>query len=330
MQGLPIQLVEQLRIDPRTIRRIAPGYSGASVWIVDTVNGPRAIKRWPVGTTIDRIGDVHRLVQRTDAMPHPDRLGDQTWHVDASGIYDSVAWIDGEPIGVDDGPLVVEAAKLIAKFHTQVNSRDTGDPIAAWMSATSPTLVQRGRSIDDALKVLASGEMNSLRSHRDNRVRDAQLWIESNLEPILRSEVYPLQIAASVPRPTGWTLRDVHRQHILFHDRSPIAIIDPDAIRKDWPLIDLARWIGSFEVAQSDLSNRITESLALWNTGCRCRPVGDEAELIERLIRISTWLTFFQWTRWLWIEEKVFLVPRADQVDRWQFWWRRSLALQGH
>lgn len=344
LQGLPKPLVDLLRIDLGSVDRIKPGFSGATVWSAETESGKRAIKRWPVGTTVDRVADVHRVVGRTDVMPKLDRIGAQTWFCDGGRIYESAGWLDGSVVDGDQCRGAISAATLMADFHRQSNADGMPTNSDLWLPrSTSPTLHSRIKATERWMAAIESGRLGRIAEAGCVEAGfveagfaeavSASRWIDSHAAASLKQHSAAICRFASVPRPSGWTLRDVHREHILFHEHNTseigaVGIIDSDAIRIDTPVIDLARWIGSFDVPGDQIDEIVAAYFERWHQRWPIDLIGDEPEVIGSLIRLSTWLTLLQWTDWLWIEPKRFDAPRADQIARWQFWYRRSLTLQ--
>ncbi|MEO9592349.1 phosphotransferase [Rhodopirellula bahusiensis] len=127
----------------------------------------------------------------------------------------------------------------------------------------------------------------------------------------------------------SWVLRDVHREHILLDEsRETVAgIIDHDAMDWDCPIVDLARWSGSFPVQLDEClsASRLELALTGYNRiasakygveladGGRGRsfhlqsPTPEELALGETLVRLNAWVGMANWVDWIGLRRRVFV-----------------------
>ncbi|KLU06625.1 hypothetical protein RISK_001380 [Rhodopirellula islandica] len=136
----------------------------------------------------------------------------------------------------------------------------------------------------------------------------------------------------------AWVLRDVHREHILFSaNRERVTgIIDHDAMDWDCPVVDLARWAGSFPVQLEQRSaitrlglavdgyNRIASAnhgLGLAD-GAEARPfflqspTPEELALSETLLRLNAWVGMANWVDWIGLRRRVFFSSPESLSNR--------------
>lgn len=339
---IPPPILSAYQIDPASVRPMPPGFSGATVWSVRTPRGRRAIKRWPVGTTVDRVARVHAVVCRSSVMPAMDRVGGQTFVQIDGSIFESARWIAGSPAAADDAAARDAGVDWIAKFHAEQGSAEP---------STSRVLGDRLRRLDQAIIRSRDGKFQSqlrqLASHDRCEVRSMARWIAGRLPSLLHRQRSSLAMHADQIRPIRWVLRDVHRDHILFRGGEPRAIIDGDAIRRDWAGVDLARWIGSFDVTAGELPTVVAAAVRRWRAALDPAPVAGRAAMrplmagsamadegamkivdevardaatVCDLVAVSTFLTAEQWTRWLWIDRRETPGGWAAGYRRWQWW----------
>lgn len=126
----------------------------------------------------------------------------------------------------------------------------------------------------------------------------------------------------------SWVLRDVHREHILFDEsrEEVTGIIDHDAMDWDCPIVDLARWAGSFPVqlegqlnaGRLDLAvegyNRVSSAIGgveLADGGPARSfllesPTPEELALGATLLRLNAWVGMANWVDWIGLRRRVF------------------------
>lgn len=126
----------------------------------------------------------------------------------------------------------------------------------------------------------------------------------------------------------NWALRDVHREHILFDESRQMVkgIIDHDAMDWDCPVVDLARWAGSFPVQLEGVLSASRLDLAVEGyarissancgvelaDGARPRsfliksPTPEELALGATLLRLNAWVGMANWVDWIGLRRRVF------------------------
>ncbi|GAB5514409.1 MAG: phosphotransferase [Rhodopirellula baltica] len=126
----------------------------------------------------------------------------------------------------------------------------------------------------------------------------------------------------------NWVLRDVHREHILFDESRETVngIIDHDAMDWDCPVVDLARWAGSFPVQLEGLlsASRLELAVEGYNriSSANCgveladggqarsflvkSPTPEEIALGATLLRLNAWVGMANWVDWIGLRRRVF------------------------
>lgn len=150
------------------------------------------------------------------------------------------------------------------------------------------------------------------------------------LEPWLRRPVH-----------SEWILGDVHRDHIFFSGKTlfagrtrldsnmpqvdvPLAaeipfvgadtlreasgLLDFDALRKDSPAADLARWGASFQASKSrEPGDRAAYIGSLVAEYSKIRPFSDQdRRLAEQLVAVAPWINLGNWVCWLVLGTRIF------------------------
>lgn len=230
------------------IDRLSGGLSGAAVYRCDVDGRGYALKRWPEGTSAARVDEVHDVLRRArktlGLVPElfPSLFGSTRLSWDAAH-FELASWVPGVAVGDRDEEraTIVDAvrrgAAAIGAFHEATRCWGEGDALApavlrrlgriAELQRRLPEALARGQSPTPMIAMAAEW----LRRHGNVRLKEAA----ARLEP-WAARMVPVQVV----------LRDIHRQHILFHEGVVSGIVDFDAVGKDAIATDLARWVGGF------------------------------------------------------------------------------------
>jgi Ser/Thr protein kinase RdoA (MazF antagonist) len=319
-----------IRIEP-----IPPGLSGAVVFRARGRDGRLyAIKGWPVGTSPDRIGEVHGVMRRArgsrcKVVPHLFSTAAGKTVISSGRRYWEVAeWLPGAPAPVGAPPSAIEAgASAIARFHQAA-------AVAAIPPRPAPAVAVRRQRLTELLRILPEIRVASFAPPRDavpggefrpggedTRGLNSAITAGCRLLGERWAAVHP-QIANLLERfaaarvPLRIVLRDVHREHVLMGGTYHVSgLIDYDAVREDTPATDLARWIAGFLVAPDVtdatlVAGRLREGAEdrrwdqVWQAGLagyrRSAPLTEQEEqLARRLLFASAWISLANWAVWL-------------------------------
>ncbi|QDV71577.1 Phosphotransferase enzyme family protein [Rosistilla carotiformis] len=319
MNEIPASILHQL-LAPRGATQIEPaasgwGLSGARVYRVEVDGTSYCLRRWPLGTEIARVDQVHRfmtaarsggcvLVPEVGCQPGaPARI------VSDNGVWDLTRWMPGRCLSRDELSVerIEQAAAAIASIHRSLAAVDCQDQVA-------PAVLARITRIDQLLqdnpfaRALASPPPLQSLAHRATA-----LWNANHL-----SIRYRLHEATAVGVKTQWVLRDVHLEHLLFDNlgsatESVSAIVDYDAVRIDTPATDLARFLGSCGGIPLQWYNA---AIAAYR---RIQPLDATSERLIPLLDAATCLiASANWTQWLCVENRRFDAGAEKAADRFR------------
>ena len=312
------------------------GFSGASVFRCKTNRDQHdiALKCWPEGTTSSRIAEVHR-VQKLVAdngcvyVPKLLRLStqrstqrstqstQQTWFTNRNRIWDACTWLPGEPLSFDaDADSILKGARAIANFHRF--SSVAGTSLSTEVPAINNRL-RRAKELNTILPQVFSASVSAgsplIRKSVNQAIDLLRLhWAIASAQ-IIRS----MKRHAGIPLPIQYVLRDVHREHILFHDNEPAGLIDFDALRVDTLATDYVRWVGSFALGKgrTEIWRQIASDFF---SDSPFRNSGDDAHfLLLDLHYGTTWISIGNWAVWLALERRNFSLGDeiiAARIDR--------------
>ena len=239
--------------------------------------------------------------------------GDRVWQ-----LFD---WRPGQPAPRDAGDDVLLAGGgAIAEIHRAFNGTSTEmgsefDGLAC--------LVDRREAIE-RLQTAAADHLRppplSLLSERIAKqladpsdpaaaylafsLHDAHDVLAGTLRPAIAAfdeEIADLRRENARPA-VGWTLRDGHRENVLFAQGKVSAVIDCDSLRVDALAMDLARWAVDFTTGQSP-GQRLAAAVAGYDERATSRGGGRLSQTDQRLaaaiLNISRPLTLVHWLTWL-------------------------------
>lgn len=309
MISLPPSVRRSL-IAPHRIVNVSAVGGGLSGALVFRCQGEHAfaLRRWP-RTPLDRIREVHRVIAAAHGcelfpnwMKTPD--GDDLVQDSDGFVWDLSQWMNGNPLQTSAALDEIQAGgTAICEAHRHL--RVTGTQVGP-----SPGITARLNRIDqlERLIPMAISQEHSVPPELSQVLSDAKQvlvgWNAAASEirgrlTKYRSSVFRLQ----------YVLRDIHRQHILFQDGTPSAILDFDAIQVDTPLLDLSRWIADFDLFREDPRAVIDASLAGYHQEC-VFPTrsggGDERKLLRLLAAATTWIGLANWVIWIALESRQF------------------------
>lgn len=304
----------------------AGGFSGASIWKLESAQGPLCVRRWPAEhPNVERLRFIHsvQFVARQNGLlyvPEP-KLTERgsTFCQDVEGrLWEVTEWMPGIPAlspdasmnadQVGDLPhgqvpleLLRRAIGSLAKFHIAVECH------AQDCEAESPSPGLTAR-LEFCEKLLGGG-LNTAR----NSLPRSPSFLRSDLESIfqlavpripgLRKRLKAVVIQRFRLQPC---LRDIWHDHILFENGDVSGIIDFGAVAYETIATDIARLLSSVESHIPDA----------WDAGIEAYTETRNLSPFERhvlpLFREATVvLSGFNWIRWLAVDDRKFEDERA-------------------
>ncbi|KAA1257770.1 Phosphotransferase enzyme family protein [Rubripirellula obstinata] len=313
MPRLPMRLIDDLGWAGRlkSVAEMPAGFSGARVFRVTLDSGDVfAAKQLPSGVSADRIAEVHSVWQ---ALPGADFTELPTLMSFADGstcrsidsrYWEVSSWVPGDPLLADaDAGQIERGAALIGRAHAAsrrilmreqrsssireryLRLRSIGETSKTVLPTlkTAPEIAAKYSGNDPAFIATYSRAVSLLNGG----------WPASS-ERLLRS----IERMTEQTLPCIYVFRDVHREHLLF-ERDRTHVIDFDAMRVDSPMLDLARWIGSFDLADQSPQNSIWQSsLAAYQRETTFINVGTSDQLIT-LHQATSWASLANWVDWV-------------------------------
>ncbi|WP_417739690.1 aminoglycoside phosphotransferase family protein [Rosistilla oblonga] len=319
MNEIPESILHQL-LAPRGATRIEPaasgwGLSGARVYRVEADGTSYCLRRWPLGTEIARVDQVHRFMTAARSggcllVPEVGcRQAAPTRIASDNCVWDLTRWMPGRCLSRDELslPRIEQAAAAIASIHQSVAAVDCQDQVAPAVLARIARIDQLTHNNPFDRALASPPPLQSL-------ARRAMVLWNANHASIR----YRLQEAAAVRVRTQWVLRDVHLEHLLFDNlgdaaETVSAIVDYDAVRIDTPATDLARFLGSFGGIPPQWYNA---AIASYRRIC---PLAADSERLIPLLDAATHLiASANWTQWLCVENRRFDAGAEKAVDRFR------------
>lgn len=222
------------------------GLSNAIVYRVDSDAGVFALKCWPPLTSLERAQSIHDFQRSlfSPQWPLVPRLitwADGSTLLDCGSTYWELSeWKPGEPVEninmISDGQLW-SAVDSIVKLHEcgiAYGSQFRVPPgVVERIERLTHYLDSPQTEIDRYIARMDSHELSmSMRKIQDTFRRRG---------PAARETLRKI----AVPTRCFWVMRDLWREHVLYHEETVVGIIDFGAARIDTPLLDLARFLGS-------------------------------------------------------------------------------------
>ncbi|WP_160149276.1 phosphotransferase [Roseiconus lacunae] len=280
-----------------------------------------ALKCWPAGASIQRVTQIHRVVSelaiRTRIIPkYRAALNGQTLVADQQGrLWELATWVNGQPIAQDaDWELVRKGAQAIGLVHRTLRELKPW-PALSPSAAIEERLDRIRRGSVTLQTCLASKTVGSVPQELCWRVSDACHVLRLHWERKCHQIGAELGEFRGVDLPQHWILRDVHQEHLLFDAGQVTGIIDFDAMRVDSPLVDFARWLGSFQCFWQAPAQIAEQTLAECSPGTPFPALpATSSKLLVAIARASLWISLANWVVWLIDESRQF--PDLDRVQR--------------
>jgi homoserine kinase type II len=288
----------------RRIQPLASGFSGSELWKVTAESGEYGLRRWPEGTTTQRLVFIHSFQRRLrdsglNFVPVPATAsGDQTSVLRDGRLWELCSWMPGQA----DFRQHPSPARLAAAMRALARIHQAAAQIPGQTSlGRSPGIAARLAQLQ---QLLASGmeriEASVARQRRDwdhlaqricQRFRD----LSPRVEPQLAA-------AATISGPLFPCLRDIWHDHVLFTGDDVTGIIDFGAARTESPAGDVARLVGSLV---GDHAEGWRAALAMY-AGVASPLAADLYQLIRAFDASGVLLSGINWLNWLYVEERQF------------------------
>lgn len=316
-----------------SIRAVRGGLSGSAVFVCEVGERKFAMKRWPTGTSAQRVEEVHCVVaqsqQTLPIVPELFRSSFASSRVAYEGHqYELAQWMEGTAFtrlqpedeiaaaailadrtqSNEPSPAILAAVErggeAIARFHDSV--RRTSGPMVP-----APAVLRRLGRIEQLRRDLPKAIRNT--ETLSPVLRAASKWLDRQGPSRLDSAHQILGPWISRMVPTQMVLRDVHRQHILFRDGVVTGLVDFDAVGLDTIATDLARWVGDFAEKNADLP--ILMAAATRGYLRFAAISGCELDLASAIAEASSIVLLANWVVWAGLGQRNFS-GCSDLVDR--------------
>jgi len=284
------------------------GLSDATVWRVDTTEGPLRLKAYPgkgaaAAACFARQSLLAELANRLPlvAAPLPTAEGKFTFATQEC-CWELTRWLPGEPLPTGKLPpqTIRDAMRALARFHLACQeagpvdrrkpeaARDRLERLRSWYAKPAPTP--------------ANTPHVALREPYQ-RLRDAVGGIG---RPRLLELEWRLAEAADVEMPVIHCWGDARRENMLWDGTTVTGLIDFAALRLDSPAVDLASLVGS--LCECDRSAAAAAMQAYHSIR---QIVVEERRLTEALLACWPVLTAANWLTWLGDPEFIVRDPAA-------------------
>ena len=235
--------------DALTWHRAASGFSGAVVWRGhDTTGAPRvALKGWPQGIAVERVGQVHLWMSRAVHLPFVPKVLASTRGASAvladGRVWDACQWKSGAPSAVPTADTVRAACEAVARLHL------------CW-----PAVAERRpcRGVAARLDILT--DHRALIENWNRALPPVHPELDLLLRQAAREVARVADSATLALRPwAAWPLaqqpcvRDLRGEHVLFEGDRVSGIIDYGAMAVDHPAVDLARLLDDYSAMDRTL-----------------------------------------------------------------------------
>ncbi len=288
----------------------AGGFSGARLWRWQTAEGDWCLRRWPAGSSRDRLRWIHQVVARASetvdclAVPLSRRCGDRVYE-HCGHLWEVSRWLPGQA-DFEQRPSfrrLTAAMARLAAFHQSV-ANDGG---SADSFGFSPGLMERRKRLHGWLQVDWNRWESACRTGAQQVPLPEQWWttILEAARSLVPLAADAISEAPSASLPMQPCLRDIWHDHVLFIGDQVTGIVDYDAIQVESVAGDIARLLGSM----------VGEDEQAWQVGLEAYQQQRPLSSAERLgITAFDWgnvvLSGLQWLAWLYADGRRF--------DDWQ------------
>ncbi len=301
------------------------GFSGASLWRVESSAGAFCLRAWPAQVSAARLEKLHHLMTlaRGRGLPFvplliPANHG-RTWIEHAGRLWELTQWLPGRA-DFHEHPSrerLASACAALAQLHC------VWQAVISHASCTRcPAIERRLEAVESWLRLLRSGW--TLHSPADQT--DSVYPVARRAWCVLPHWVERVRPSLAWFSDSSWEVQpclcDPWHDNLLFDGEQLSGLVDYGSVKLDHIAVDLARLLGS--LAEDDADG--------WRLGLEAyRAVRPLSPPEEQLARVLDWtgtvLGVVQWLRWLYEERRVFAdrtkaAVRFDilvrRIERWE------------
>lgn len=295
--------------------RVYRGFSGATVWRLQTADGAFALRCWGAPSPpVPRLNGLHRLLRfvferGVEYTPVPVATASGETVVERDGrLWQLEPWMPGAAdFRTDPRPeRLRNAMRALAAWHNAAGDFPANERERAWFhsepAGTSPAVIERLQKIYRWQR----GRLARLRraideSNAGERWRTLTGRVLDGFERFAPRIAADLQGALELRVPLQPCLRDVWHDHLLFTGDAVTGLIDPGACRTENVASDLARLLGSLA----------GDETAVWRTAVeeygRFRPLQPaELQLLPILDRSGVLLSGMTWLDRYYLQRRAF------------------------
>lgn len=281
-----------------------------------------------------RLNNIHEYLQlladeQLEFIPRLIRTSRGTSLIqDDQFLWELTTWLPGSPDL--SGDVSIErrrsTANALARVHLVWKKR-------ARSRGSSPGLNDRMERLRRAqTQRLDFTEVIRSRSHREelgveeaSEIGSPEMMdlAERTLQHLSKSGIRLFQQMQTLNEPVDlhFVIRDLHSEHILYVEDQVTGVIDFGAARRDEPMLDLVRWLGSqAPFCRSSRWESLDYYLQRYQELSGAPFPMERSTFLERfsvLDQVSTLLSALQWFDWLFIERRRFAVPTQKIAHRW-------------
>ncbi len=294
---------------------VGSGFSGAHLWRVAS-DPPVCLRRWPAGTTTDRLASIHDGIRRlADAgvpclsVPYETSSG-STFVVHPEGLFELSPWLPGRAdfhANASDDRLQA-AMEWLAQMHLTADrvTRAAGSVDVPQASLGITTRLVR---CEELLRGGAVALRRSLPTGGDPFITQvAEPLIDAFQIEATRLH-QSLRWAAGRSFPAHLCLRDIWHDHVLFTDDRVTGVVDYDALRIDSPMADVSRLLGSL-TAEEPI--RWQQGWGFYAAQRKCS--AEEEHLARIFHEANSLLAGLQWIDWLFLTRRSFADESAARA----------------
>lgn len=293
----------------RGIQPVGGGFSGGSVWRVDTAAGPLCLRRWPEEYSRERLAWVlaaaaHAQAAGCGLLPISLLAAGGGRIVVAEGrLWELSTWLPGRAdFAADPSRLRLAAAMhALAEIHRALagfDDREFRGPIPAMHDRLRRIEWLRDKDLARIRNQPIPAAWPELTELRQQWAAYFQEHCAAIFAAVYSARHLPVRIQA--------VLRDIWHDHVLFTGERVTGIVDLGAMRVDTIATDLARLLGS--LLPGDQSGW---DFALAAYRERAALSADEEQLVRTLDAANVLLTPATWLEWLLVERREFASPQA-------------------
>jgi Ser/Thr protein kinase RdoA (MazF antagonist) len=225
---------------------------------VETATGAFVLRRWPSGTTPERIKFVHSVVSSLSELPFVPKLaraGQETAIQVDQYLFDAITWLDGKPLRRPEWPARLESPVSLPRPGS-VELIEELTAAVAKMHVATKELAEKRTSPKSPMNALIASVRDAWMQQR-GRLRpiahltpDIQRWLRTGERALPLAE----RIIAGLPEDAVADFVVAHAnlwpEHVLIEREGRVdrlaGLLDFKSVVATTPLLDLAQVAGRF------------------------------------------------------------------------------------